>query len=68
MQFEFNKEKPLGEGGYGTVFRGKFKGRQVAVKRVLMNLVSDNEEINLQQLDHPNIIKLFHSEKNDDFK
>jgi serine/threonine protein kinase len=68
MQFEYNRNEPLGEGGYGTVFRGKFDGRQVAVKRVNLEKASDNEEIILQQLDHPNIIKLFHSESDDNFK
>jgi serine/threonine protein kinase len=60
---------PLGEGGFGTVFPGTFNGRQVAVKRVALHRVNkDNEEKTLQQLNHPNVIKLFHSESNDEFK
>ena len=60
----------LGQGRFGSVFPGKYKGRQVAVKRVALNQVgdTDNEEKALQQLNHPNVIKLFHSESNDEFK
>jgi hypothetical protein len=59
---------PLGEGGYGSVFSGKFERRQVAVKRVVLFNVSENEEKSLQMLDHPNVIKLFHSESDENFK
>jgi hypothetical protein len=42
----------------------------VAVKRVALNQVgdTDNEEKALQQLNHPNVIKLFHSENDNNFK
>ena len=42
----------LGQGRFGSVFPGKYKGRQVAVKRVALNQVgdTDNEEKALQQL------------------
>ena len=42
----------------------------MAVKRVQLQQVNnDNEEIKaLQLLDHPNIVKLFYSELNADFK
>jgi serine/threonine protein kinase len=59
---------PLGEGGYGSVFHGKFNGKKVAVKRVELLKVVENEELALKQLDHPNIIKLLHSESDNDFK
>jgi serine/threonine protein kinase len=68
MQIKYEKV-PLGEGGFGSVFPGTFNGRQVAVKRVALHKVNnDNEEKTLQQLNHPNVIKLFHSESNDEFK
>ncbi|XP_057374368.1 serine/threonine-protein kinase/endoribonuclease IRE1-like [Daphnia carinata] len=57
----------LGEGAYGSVFRGEFEGRQVAVKRILLNKFNENEEESLRKLDHPNIIKLFHSESDNEF-
>ena len=59
---------PLGEGGYGSVFLGKFNGKEVAVKKVELHKVVENEELALKQLDHPNIIKLLHSESDNDFK
>jgi serine/threonine protein kinase len=59
---------PLGEGGFGSVFLGQFDDRQVAVKRVDLFNVSENEEKSLQMLDHPNVIKLFHSESDENFK
>jgi serine/threonine protein kinase len=62
MKIQFYLKTKLGEGGFGSVFLGQFDGRQVAVKRVDVTKVNDNEEKVLKQLDHPNIIKLFHSE------
>jgi serine/threonine protein kinase len=66
-QIEYDRE-PLGQGGFGSVFRGKYDNHQVAVKRVALHLVNDNEEKALQQLDHPNIVKLFYSESDEYFK
>ncbi len=68
MQIQFNSKDILGEGGFGSVFRGTFDGREVAVKRVVMTKVNDNEENVLKQLDHPNVIKFFHSESDENFK
>jgi serine/threonine protein kinase len=69
MVIEHDREVPLKQGGYGSVFPGKYKGRQVAVKRVQLHLVSKIEEIDaLQRLDHPNIVKLFYSESDENFK
>ena len=69
MQIEYDREVPLGQGGYGSIFPGKYNGRQVAVKRVQLHLVSDIEEIDaLQRLDHLNIVKLFYSESDENFK
>ncbi|KZS01475.1 Uncharacterized protein APZ42_001857, partial [Daphnia magna] len=63
----FNRDATLGEGNYGSVFRGEFEGRQVAVKRILLNKINKNEEECLQKLKHSNIIKLFHIESDNDF-
>ncbi|XP_045027711.1 probable serine/threonine-protein kinase irlB [Daphnia magna] len=64
----FERNATLGKGAYGYVFRGKFEGIQVAVKRVLLDgNIKRNEEECLKKLKHPNIIKLFHSESDDDF-
>jgi serine/threonine protein kinase len=64
----FDRSNRLGEGGYGSVFLGKFNGKEVAVKKVELHKVVENEELALKQLDHPNIIKLLHSESDKDFK
>ena len=64
-----NKITPLGSGGYSHVFAGTYKGKDVAVKRIqLLDAADDNEIKVMQQLDHPNIIKLLHVENNDDFR
>ena len=68
MEIQFNKEVLIGKGGFGSVFPGTFQGRKVAVKRVELINATDNEEEALKQLDHPNIVKLFHVECTDDFK
>ena len=68
MQIEYDHEVPLGQGGFGSVFPGKFKGGKVAVKRVQLHLVSDIEEKSLQRLDHHNIVKLLYSESDGNFK
>ena len=64
-----NKNTPLGSGGYSHVFAGTYKDQVVAVKRILLlNATDDNEVKVMQQLDHPNIVKLLHVENNDDFR
>jgi serine/threonine protein kinase len=68
MEIEFNSQVLLGRGGFGSVFPGTFQGREVAIKRVELINATDNEEEALKQLDHPNIVKLFHVECTDDFK
>ena len=71
MEFEikFDREIRLGEGGYGAVFPGTFQGNKVAVKRVqLIDATNENEENILQKLNHPNIVKLFHIDRDDNFK
>jgi serine/threonine protein kinase len=70
MEIEItNKNTPLGSGGYSHVFAGTYKGKDVAVKRIqLLDAADDNEVKVMQQLDHPNIVKLLHVENNDDFR
>ena len=65
---KLDRSNRLGEGGYGAVFQGKFNGKDVAVKRIDLPKVDENEELALKQLDHPNVIKLLHSESDNDFK
>ncbi|XP_046637726.1 serine/threonine-protein kinase/endoribonuclease IRE1-like [Daphnia pulicaria] len=67
-KIQIDDQVPLGEGEYGSVFLGKFDGRQVAVKKVELRKVNDNDEKVLKLLDHPNVIKFLHSESDDKFK
>ena len=69
MEIEFDRDVQLGQGGHGSVFPGTFKGNKVAVKRVLVTgATNENEENIMQQLDHPNIVKLFHFYTDNNFK
>ncbi|XP_057367110.1 uncharacterized protein LOC130688145 [Daphnia carinata] len=69
MATSYDGKVPLGQGGYGSVFPGTFEGREVAVKRVeVYRLGNNNEEEILKQLNHPNIVKLFHCEVDANFK
>jgi serine/threonine protein kinase len=69
FQIQFDDKVRLGEGGYGTVFSGTFRGNEVAVKRVLViDATNKNEEKFMQQLNHPNIVKLFHFYSDNTFK
>ncbi|XP_059352656.1 serine/threonine-protein kinase/endoribonuclease IRE2-like [Daphnia carinata] len=58
----------LGTGSYGSVWKGKFNGRPVAVKKVLLGNWNKEEESAMKQLDHPNIVKIFHCESDKDFR
>ena len=69
MEIQFDREVWLGEGGHGSVFLGTFQGNKVAVKRVLViDATNENEEKIMQQLNHPNIVKLFHFYSENDYK
>ena len=69
MEIQFDRDFQLGQSGYGSVFPGTFQGKKVAVKRVqLIDATNKNEENNLQKLNHPNIVKLFHFDGDDNFK
>ncbi len=67
---KIDRNKILGTGSYGIVFEGTWNGKKVAVKRVqIANTESSKlEEEALQKLDHPNVIKLFHVQSNEDFR
>ncbi|OWM62617.1 hypothetical protein CDL15_Pgr019911 [Punica granatum] len=61
----FDQQKELGDGGFGTVFHGKLKdGREVAVKRLYENNYKRveqfmNEVEILARLRHPNLVILY---------
>lgn len=64
-------DEVLGYGSYGTVvFKGVFQGRDVAVKRMLIDFYDvASREIGLltESDDHPNVIRYFYNETNDKF-
>lgn len=65
----YDRNRLLGKGGYGAVFLGMLNGKEVAVKRIEHhNRSDDKEEKALRILDHPNVIKIFATEDNDDFR
>ena len=57
-QIKYDKTKELGRGSYGTVYRGTFRGIEVAVKRIPQDQVEPREEEAMCRFDHPNIVKL----------
>ena len=67
---DFGQNKILGEGRYGTVFEGVWRGKPVAIKRIQLSDIasSEREEEALKKLDHPNIIKLLHVESDSKFR
>ena len=58
----------LGRGGFGTVYKGFYNNRTVAVKRIPIQDVDIREEIFLKEYSHPNILKLFHAEQYDQYR
>ena len=70
-KIEIHTNKLLGVGSLGTlVYEGLFKGRNVAVKRLLGHYsgYADSEINNLLKADaHPNIVWYFDMEEDQDF-
>ncbi|KAG8688345.1 bifunctional endoribonuclease/protein kinase ire1, partial [Ceratobasidium sp. 394] len=64
-------EDVLGYGSHGTVvYKGRFQGRSVAVKRLLHDFVTlASREVALLQEsdDHPNVIRYYYEERRDNF-
>ncbi|VAH54960.1 unnamed protein product [Triticum turgidum subsp. durum] len=60
----FSKERLLGHGAYGKVYKGVHDGREIAVKLLNNNMQTiDDEQFihefsNLMMLNHPNTIQL----------
>jgi serine/threonine protein kinase len=67
MEISFDRSEVLGRGGYGKVFKGFWRDRPVAVKRIVLTS-DEQEEKSLQRLDHENVIKLYHAERDENFR
>uniref|UniRef100_A0A0D3HJJ2 Protein kinase domain-containing protein n=1 Tax=Oryza barthii TaxID=65489 RepID=A0A0D3HJJ2_9ORYZ len=61
----FSEERKIGQGAYGTVYKGEFRnGKEIAVKMLHNDTLGfddkqfENEFQNLMRLEHPNIVRL----------
>ena len=65
------RDKQLGTGSHGTtVYRGKFSQREIAIKKVLKDyakLVEEEISIMLKIDQHPNILRYFAKESDENF-
>ncbi|KAF4460347.1 IRE kinase [Fusarium albosuccineum] len=68
---EVNTDEQLGTGSNGTlVFAGKFDGREVAVKRMLIqfyDIASQETKLLRESDDHPNVIRYYSQQMRDGF-
>ena len=61
---EIKKERPIGKGGMGELYLGEWQGKQVAMKKIKLNYIKNNQlsnkfikEINIiASMRHPNIV------------
>lgn len=57
----------LGKGNFGSVYEGTYEGRQVAVKRILVENVSPREIKLHPTLEHENVLKVYAVEEDENF-
>ena len=70
---KIDESKELGRGGFGTVFLGFFEGNKVAVKRIPVGVLDEENDLQREielhkQLDHQNVLKLLHVDEEKDPK
>ncbi len=70
QSFHIETSKVLGKGGFSYVFEGSYHKEIVAIKRVLLENVEStkHEEEAMKKLDHPNVIKLLHTQDDSHFR
>lgn len=73
-ELSYNRKDTIGEGRFGTVFRGLYSSRPVAIKRMVRKYLEDESAAQLREVElmkkannHPNILCVIHTEMNDDF-
>jgi serine/threonine-protein kinase/endoribonuclease IRE1 len=71
QSIQVDTDRVLGYGSGGTtVYEGTFEGREVAVKRMLLqyyDLASQEIKLLSQSDDHPNVVRYYRHEKDKDF-
>ena len=55
--------RKLGQGGFGIVCEGKFGGRRVAIKRVLLANVDREAQLHMKCDSHENVLRYIHTEE-----
>ena len=69
---EFTEGERLGGGAFGHVYRGTFRGRDVAIKKVQIARQTlertGREYENMRMLDHPNVLKLLHVKETNEIR
>lgn len=74
LHLKKGSSKVLGAGGFGTVYQGKHKDQDVAIKRIekerldTQNVNRISEEDTMRKLNHPNVLKLIDVDEDEDFK
>ena len=66
--FEMDRKSMLGKGSYATVFPGKWKGLDVAIKRIQLHEIIDREEKTMRDLKHPNVLELLDVKEDENFR
>jgi serine/threonine protein kinase len=64
----FDLKNKLGEGRYGIVYKGDWDGKTVAIKRIKLDQCCKQEEEAMKKLEHPNVVKFFHAESDENFR
>ena len=69
---DFTLDEQLGQGGFGLVYRGTFRGCDHAIKRILIGRLTPERDAReydvMRRLDHPNIMKLIHMKDEKEFR
>ncbi|KZR95779.1 Uncharacterized protein APZ42_010254 [Daphnia magna] len=69
---QFDRQDFFGKGGSDSVQSGTFNGQRVAIKRIELTKGTDqssgNEFETLQQLEHPNVVRLLQFGNDNNFR